>query len=164
MHHLGLATHDMEATLDFYEEVLGFRAVVCEMIHPETGGAIRHAFLDAGRGELLAFMEANEVEGVPADFDAGINRGLGVRGGMIHFAFRAEDETELEKKRAELQEKGVEVTEVVDHGWCKSIYFKDPNWIQLEYCCYTQELGDEHVRGRKGDDWKRWSRRSRPGE
>ena len=36
MHHLGLATHDMEATLDFYENVLGFPARVCEMIQPET--------------------------------------------------------------------------------------------------------------------------------
>ena len=42
MHHLGLATHDMERTLDFYENVLGFPAVVCEMIEPEAGGAIRH--------------------------------------------------------------------------------------------------------------------------
>ena len=57
IHHLGLATHDMEATLDFYENVLGFPARVCEMIEPETGGAIRHAFLDAGGGELLAFMK-----------------------------------------------------------------------------------------------------------
>ena len=55
MHHLGLATHDMEATLDFYENVLGFPARVCEMIEPETGGTIRHAFLDIGQGEMIAF-------------------------------------------------------------------------------------------------------------
>ena len=80
IHHLGLATHDMEATLDFYEQVLGMPALVCEMIEPETGGAIRHAFFDAGDGELVAFMECNEVRGVEPDFDTGINRGLGIRG------------------------------------------------------------------------------------
>jgi hypothetical protein len=34
-----------------------------------------------------------------------------------------------------LRAKGVEVTEVVDHGWSQSIYFKDPNGMSLEYCC-----------------------------
>ena len=159
VHHLGLATHDMEATLDFYENVLGFEARVCEMIEPKTGGAIRHAFLDVGNDELIAFMECNEVPGVSPDFDPGINRGLGIRGGMIHFAFKVDDEVELEKKRDELREKGVKVTEVVDHRWCKSIYFKDPNGIQLEYCCLTAELGEEHVSGRYSESWKRWFRR-----
>ena len=68
--HVGVATHDMEQTLEFYEEVLGFPARVCEMIEPATGGAIRHAFFDVGNGELFAFMECNEVTGV-GDFDAG---------------------------------------------------------------------------------------------
>ncbi len=159
MHHLGLATHDMEATLDFYENVLGFPARVCEMIEPETGGAIRHAFLDAGQGELIAFMECNEVRGVEVDFDTGINRGLGIRGGLIHFAFKVLDEVELEKKQGELREKGVKVTEVVDHGWCKSIYFRDPNCLQLEFCCFTAEFGEEHIRGRASEAWTRWARR-----
>jgi catechol 2,3-dioxygenase-like lactoylglutathione lyase family enzyme len=158
VHHLGLATHDMEATLTFYEEVLGFPARVCEMVHPETGGTIRHAFLDVGNGEMVAFMECNEVGGV-GDFDAGINRGLGIRGGMFHFAFKVDDAVALSKKRLELAEKGVKVTDVVDHGWCKSIYFYDPNHLQLEFCCLTEKLGEEHTSGRESPEWKRWSRR-----
>jgi len=47
----------------------------------------------------------------------------------------------LDDKRRELIAKGVEVTEVVDHDWAKSIYFKDPNGIQLEFCSYTRNLG-----------------------
>lgn len=160
IHHVGLATHDMEATLDFYERVLGFPAVVCETIDPPTGGVIRHGFLDAGNGELFAFMEANDVTGVPDDFDPGINRGLGIGGGMFHFAFRVDDESELEKKRDELRAKGVEVTDVVDHTWCKSIYFHDPNRLQLEFCCLTQELGEEHVAGRESSVWKGLARRA----
>jgi len=161
LHHLGLATHDMEATLAFYEDVLGFPAVVCEMIDPPGGGVIRHGFVDAGRGELLAFMEANDVAGVPDDYDAGINRGLGIRGGMFHFAFRADDEAELEKRRDALREKGVEVTDVVDHGWCRSIYFHDPNGLQLEFCCLTEALGPRHVAGRESPVWRRLARRQR---
>jgi len=159
-HHVGLATHDMEKTLDFYERVLGFRAVVCEMLQPDGGGAIRHAFFDAGNGELLAFMEATDVVGVAPDFDASINRGLGTGSGMYHFAFKVEDERELEEKRTELQAKGVEVRGVVDHHWCKSIYFRDPNFLQLEYCCLTEALGPSHTRGRGSDAWRRLARSS----
>ncbi len=158
IHHIGLATHDMEATLAFYEEVLGMPARVCETIQPETGGAIRHAFFDAGGGELVAFMECNEVAGVAPDFDPGINRGLGIRGGMYHFAFAADDPAALVKRRDELLEKGVSVSDLVDHGWCQSIYFRDPNGVQLEYCCLTAELGPEHLKGRDADAWTRWSR------
>ena len=57
VHHLGLATHDMEATIEFYENVLGFKTRVCDIISPAAGGAIRHAFLDVGNGEMIAFME-----------------------------------------------------------------------------------------------------------
>jgi catechol 2,3-dioxygenase-like lactoylglutathione lyase family enzyme len=159
IHHIGIATHDMEATTAFYEDVLGFRAVVCEVIELERGGVIRHAFFDAGSGELFAFMECNDVNDVPTDFDAGINRGLGIRGGMYHFAFRVDDEVELEAKQADLTAKGVAVRGVVDHGWCKSIYFRDPNFLQLEYCCLTGELDESHAAGRFSKAWTRLARR-----
>ena len=159
IHHIGVATHDMEGTLDFYENILGFPAVVCEMIEPETGGAVRHAFFDVGEGEMIAFMEANGIDGVSSDFDAGINRGLGTGSGMYHFAFKVADSTELVKKRDELLEKGLKVRGIVDHGWCKSIYFRDPNFLQLEFCCLTAELGDRHVADRDSEAWKNFARR-----
>ena len=40
----------------------------------------------------------------------------------------------------------VDVTEVVDHDWAKSIYFKDPNGIQLEFCCFTRNLNADDAR------------------
>jgi catechol 2,3-dioxygenase-like lactoylglutathione lyase family enzyme len=159
IHHLGLATHDMEATLDFYENILGFTTRVCDLIKPEGGGTIRHAFLDAGNGELVAFMESNDVDGIAGDFDTGINRGLGIPGGMIHFAFKAESPDDLRSKREYLIGKGVDVTNVVDHGWCQSIYFKDPNHLRLEYCCLTEVLNDDHVADRASDDWRGLARR-----
>jgi len=159
IHHLGLATHDMEATLEFYEEILGFPAIVCELIEVQGGGVIRHAFFDAGHGELVAFMEANDVAGVADDFDAGINRGLGTGPGMVHFAFRVDDPAELDAKRTDLIAKGVKVRGIVDHGWCQSIYFHDPNSLQLEFCCVTAELGAEQRAGRFSEKWQSYARR-----
>ena len=141
--HIGLSTLDLDKTREFYEGVLGFKPVRCDTIKVKEGGQIRHIFFDTGRDQLIAFMEARGVPGVPKEYDAGINRGLGVPSAFYHFAFETGSLPGLEKKREELLGKGVKVSEVVDHDWAKSIYFKDPNGMQLEYCCYTRELNDE---------------------
>ena len=57
-----------------------------------------------------------------------------------------------------LRGKGVDVTDVVDHGWCKSIYFRDPNYLQLEYCVVTEELGERHVTDRSEPGWTELAR------
>ena len=144
--HVGLSTLDLDRTRDFYEHVLGFKPVRCDVLKVKEGGRIRHIFFDTGCDQLIAFMEASGVPGVPADYDAGINRGLGVPSVFYHFAFEAGSEAALDEKRHELLAKGVEVTEVVDHDWAKSIYFKDPNGIQLEFCCFTRNLNADDAR------------------
>ena len=138
--HIGLSTLDLDKTRDFYENILGFKPVRCDTIKVKEGGHIRHIFFDTGRDQLIAFMEARNIPGVPVEYDAGINRGLGVPSAFYHFAFEAGTEAGLEAKRKELLAKGVEVSEVVDHDWAKSIYFKDPNGMQMEFCCFTREF------------------------
>jgi catechol 2,3-dioxygenase-like lactoylglutathione lyase family enzyme len=144
--HIGLSTLDLDRTRDFYERVLGFRPVRCDILKVKEGGEIRHIFFDTGHDQLIAFMEARAVPGVPAEYDAGINRGLGVPNVFYHFAFEAGSEAGLDEKRSELLAEGIEVSEVVDHDWAKSIYFKDPNGIQLEFCCFTRNLNADDAR------------------
>jgi catechol 2,3-dioxygenase-like lactoylglutathione lyase family enzyme len=142
--HIGLSTLDLDKTRAFYEGVLGFKPVVADTITIEEGGNLRHMFFDVGGGQLIAFLEPNGVSGVPATYDAGINHGLGVPAGFYHFAFEAGSPAALAQKRDELRGKGVETTDVVDHGWARSIYFKDPNGLSLEYCCV---VGNRPVTG-----------------
>lgn len=139
--HIGLSTLDLDTTRDFYENVLGFKPVRCDMLRIKEGGQIRHVFFDIGRDQLLAFMEAQGVPGIPAEYDAGINRGLGVPSAFYHFAFEAGSVAALEAKRTELLAKGVQVSDIVHHDVAQSIYFRDPNNISLEYCCLTRDLG-----------------------
>jgi catechol 2,3-dioxygenase-like lactoylglutathione lyase family enzyme len=141
--HIGLSTLDLDKTREFYGTVLGFKPAVADTIKIEEGGRIRHIFFDVGRDQLIAFMEADGVRDVPAEYDAGINRGLGVPGSFYHFAFEAGSEAALADKRDELRVKGVNVTDIVDHGWAKSIYFKDPNGLSLEYCCQVRNLTED---------------------
>ena len=139
--HIGLSTHDLDATREFYETTLGFDVVRCDTIKIRQGGYIRHMFVDCGQDQLVAFMEPNNIPGMPDDFDAGINKGLGIPGVFYHFAFEAGNLHELNAKREELIGKGVQVTDIVDHEWAMSIYFTDPNGISLEYCCLTRDIG-----------------------
>src|SRR5260370_4955065 len=141
--HLGLSTLDVDKTREFYEGVLRFKPVVADRITIKEGGYLRRLFFDVGRDQLLAFLEPRGVPDVPADYDAGINRGLGVPAGFYHFAFEAGSAAALAAKRDALRAKGVEVTEVVDHGWSKSVYFKDPNGMSLEYCCMLRDLTED---------------------
>jgi len=50
-----------------------------------------------------------------------------------------ESEEDLEAWRQRLEERGADVTSVVNHGWCKSIYFRDPvNDLMHEFCVQTR--------------------------
>jgi catechol-2,3-dioxygenase len=51
---------------------------------------------------------------------------------MDHLSFNLPDEAALEQLRKRLDAAGCEVTEVVDHGFVRSVYFTDPNGIALE--------------------------------
>jgi catechol 2,3-dioxygenase-like lactoylglutathione lyase family enzyme len=102
--HIGLSTLDLDKTRAFYEGVLGFKPVVADTIKIKEGGYLRHLFFDVGRDQLIAFLEPNGVPDVPAKYDAGINRGLGVPAGFYHFAFEAGSPASLAEKRDELGE------------------------------------------------------------
>jgi catechol 2,3-dioxygenase-like lactoylglutathione lyase family enzyme len=146
--HVGLATRDLERTKEFYESILGFKTLLIDVIDVQEGGQIRHLIMDAGRDQVIAFMEPRNVPGIPAEYDAGINHGLGLPSAFYHVAFEAGSEGALEQKRQELLRHGVHVTEVVDHDFAKSIYFKDPNGIQLEFCCSTRDLTEQDAKAR----------------
>ena len=139
--HIDLATKDMEATRRFYEDALGFPLVRADLFEIVGHGTMKHYFFDIGGGQLLGFMSGEAVDGFNKDYDSGINRGLGLPHGVYHFAFNAASEGELEAVKQRLEAQDIAVRGPVDHeGWCKSIYFDDPNGLQLEYCHLTREF------------------------
>lgn len=134
--HIDLGTKDMEATRAFYEGLLGFPLVRADLVEIGDNGRMKHFFFDVGNGQLIGFMSGEDVTGFPKEFDSGINRGLGLARGVYHFAFDAETEADLERIKSHLESHGVKVRGPVEHeGWAKSIYFEDPNGLQLEVCC-----------------------------
>ncbi len=133
--HIDLGTKDMEATRAFYEDLLGFPLVRADLVEIADQGRMKHYFFGVGNGQLMGFMSGEDVGGFPKDFDTSINQGLGLPPGVYHFAFDAETENDLLRIKQSLVSNGVEVNGPVDHeGWSKSIYFRDPNGLQLEVC------------------------------
>jgi catechol 2,3-dioxygenase-like lactoylglutathione lyase family enzyme len=143
VHHLGLTTLDIDRTIDFYTNILGWKVAWCDVLEPPEGGRIRHAFLDTGDGTLVAFMCPEKVPGIPAEFATDISSAQNLPAAFYHFAFNVNSLQELEAKREHLADKGVDVTPVVDHEWCRSIYFNDPNGLLLEYCVSVREFNDD---------------------
>jgi catechol 2,3-dioxygenase-like lactoylglutathione lyase family enzyme len=142
--HVDLATKDMQATTAFYSGLLGFPVVRTDLIDKEGVGVIQHVFFDVGCGQMIAFASGEDAPGYPKDFDTCVGRALGLSDGIYHFAFEAGSVEELEAIKVRLETAGVAVRGPEDHeGWCRSIYFRDPNDLIVEYCCQTRELTSE---------------------
>ncbi len=139
--HTELPTPDIEATREFYEDTLGFELIIDTTGHIEPEGTLRHLFFRCGDDQLVAFMEARGLEGLSSPGD--VAQAAGVPDPMLHLAFQADSLDDLEARRDELNATGVKTSPVVDFGWCKSFYFKDPHGLMLEYNCLTEPLPEE---------------------
>jgi catechol 2,3-dioxygenase-like lactoylglutathione lyase family enzyme len=138
--HIGLATHDIEATRAFYEGILGFPVIAFDTIEVNEGGRVRHMLFNVGRDQLIAFMEPRDVPGIPRTFDTSLFKSLGVPSGFYHIAFEAATEAGLTARRELLKSRGYEVGPISRHDWAISFYFMDPvNGLPLEFCCWTRE-------------------------
>jgi catechol 2,3-dioxygenase-like lactoylglutathione lyase family enzyme len=140
--HVGVSTHQMDATIRFYEGILGLRRVVDSLTRLKSGGTLREVYFDIGDGQVIVFMEPRSVPGIASDYDTGINEALGVPRGMYHYAFKVGSLEALEARRQDLRRHGVDVSAIIDLGHARSIFLFDPNGIQLEYCCQTRPFDE----------------------
>jgi catechol 2,3-dioxygenase-like lactoylglutathione lyase family enzyme len=130
VNHLALATNDMDATVRFYHGVLGM-----PLVGTLEAGPMKHYFFEIGVQNTIAFFEWDGTDvgelskpaGVPPDFPTQFD----------HISFNLPDEAALRALQDRLTRFLVEVTEVVDHGFMRSVYFTDPNGIALEASCWV---------------------------
>ena len=74
------------------------------------------------------------------DWSSEVSVGNGLPVWVNHLAF-ASDENRTEAVRTRLTEEGIVPLMEVDHGWCHSLYYMDPNGIMIEFCRDTGEFG-----------------------
>ncbi len=136
-HHLALATRDMKAIHAFYEGVLNFELVKVEVAETPGGGWAKHFFyrMDGDDSKFIAFWEMHGTPGGET-VETNISRAAGVPDFINHIAFDVKDAADLERRKTQWLKSGRDVLEI-DHGWCRSIYTKDPNDNLVEFCVTT---------------------------
>jgi catechol 2,3-dioxygenase-like lactoylglutathione lyase family enzyme len=133
INHLALITNDMDATVRFYHGVLGARLAA-------TLGTseFRHYFFDVGSHCTVAFFEYAGSTGAPFSVAAGVPDPRKVQ--FDHVALNLPDEDALHDLRRRLLHAGCGVTDIIDHGSVRSIYFTDPNGIALEASWWVRDV------------------------
>ena len=137
-HHVAYACRDIDATHHFYEDLMGFKLVHTEVETFKEGGFFRHTFYDLGDGSCIAFFDVHGV-GEQPDWKSEISTGNGLPVWVNHVAFRATEARQQEVKER-MATAGIEPLMDIDHDWCHSLYFVDPNGIMVELCRDTPGL------------------------
>lgn len=139
VNHLALITNDMDQTVRFYRDILGF-PLVGTIGNPQ----FRHYFFDMGNGGTIAFFEWPGVQNIGTRKPAG----LPDEGRQFdHVSFGVESLEAMVALQKRLRAAGVEVTRVVDHDFIQSIYFDDPNGIALEVSYWVRNLSEQPAWG-----------------
>jgi catechol 2,3-dioxygenase-like lactoylglutathione lyase family enzyme len=146
VHHLALVCKDMRATHEFYTSVMKMPLTCAINVPPYADEDAMHLFYDMGGGNQLAFFwfrEAPEAiigQAHPANVAA-----VNAHGSMHHIAFSVETEDEVLAWREHLKSMNVKVTPMIDHEFCKSIYFADPDGMQLEISYWVRALDQRDI-------------------
>ena len=125
--HVATLTSDMGLTVGFYEQAFG-ATVTFEMAKTDDHPWMK--ILDLGGGAALNVFE------VPAEDLIGERRRQGGRGAIDHFALSVESRAVLDDVRERLVAAGAqEVGEIQRLGDEWSLFFRDPDGMELEVCC-----------------------------
>ena len=148
VNHLALITSDMDATVRFYHGTLG-----AQLVGTIGTDDFRHYFFEFGPNCTVAFFEYSGSTAEPFAKPAGVPDARAPQ--FDHLSLNLPDEESLLQLRRRLKAADCEVTDVVDHGFIRSVYFNDPNGIALEASWWvrnpTEHPADYSDRGLFGD-------------
>jgi glyoxylase I family protein len=126
IHHAALICRDVEATIRFYQELLGFPLV--ELIENRDYTGSSHFFFDVGNRNLLGFFDFPGHEHPDSQETIG---------GVQHIAISVDAES-LAAARARFESEGIEFLGP-DRGVENSLYVRDPNGVGIEL--YQEQIG-----------------------
>ena len=126
IHHITFVGSNREATIDFYQGLLGMPLVFEQpnLDVPEEN----HLYFDAGDGRLITFFVRPTRANAPTPNPEGI-------GNLHHLAMTVSRAT-YTQVATRLNAHGIWNTGPIDRGFMDSIYFRDPNGQLLEMACF----------------------------
>jgi catechol 2,3-dioxygenase-like lactoylglutathione lyase family enzyme len=128
VHHSAFRCRDAEETRKFYEDILGLPLKAALVFEEEPGSGrplpYMHLFFQLGDGNYVAFF----------DVPGGAHEGkFKMKWGMdLHFAMEVASIDEMMAFKARLDAAGVPCFGPIDHHFVHSIYFYDPNGVNVE--------------------------------
>jgi glyoxylase I family protein len=131
LHHTAYTTRDMAKTRTFYENVIGLPLVATWSESDELFGKVRtycHCFFGLGDGGALAFFQfadrRDERKFSPRIPETPFH----------HIALKVDRSTQkaIERRIRAAGYRNPD-TFVLEHGYCRSVYVKDPNGLLLEF-------------------------------
>ena len=156
LHHNAYVTKDQEATRRFYEDLIGLPLVATWTEADVLFGKERvycHTFFGLGDGSALAFFQfvnPSDQEEFGPELPSSP---------FIHIALKS-DKRNQDAINERLEKAGYKEPEkyVLEHGYCRSLYVKDPNGLILEFTVDHKDVKkiDKIRRASSHDDLKRW--------
>lgn len=116
VHHVVAMCSDIEATIEFYQGVLGFP--LTELFENRDYPGSTHFFFDLGHGNLLAFFDFPDLH---------LGQYAEVLGGLHHLAISIDPENHARLKQAVI-DAGVPI----DFEHETSLYFRGPDGERIE--------------------------------
>jgi glyoxylase I family protein len=126
IHHAAFVCRDVEETIRFYQDFLGFPLV--ELVENRDYIGSSHFFFDLGNRTLLGFFD------FPGHDHEAYKETIGA---LQHLAISVDAE-QFDAAKAKLDAAGMEYLGP-DRGVLDSVYFRDPNGMGIEL--YREELG-----------------------
>jgi len=157
--HAAYRCRDAEQTRWFYEDVLGLKCSAALAFDEISGTGIKreymHLFFQMGDGNFIAFFDdpdtASEAKFTQKDsFD-------------VHIAFEIDAMEDLDVWKRKIKDARIKCAGPVDHGFVKSIYFYDPNGLQVEITCKTPAYQEimAHEGATAADEIRAWTQKTR---
>lgn len=152
LHHFAYRCRDAEQTRAFYEDLLGLPLthVIRAEIVPSTGEYCPyvHIFFELGDGSSVAFFDLGD--------DQGAEPSPNTPAWVNHLALKVDSLEVLEQAKRRLEDAGIDVLGITDHGFVRSIYFFDPNGVRLELCVDMQGPATQADRQRAHEALDAW--------
>lgn len=156
LHHTAYVTKDLETTRAFYEDVIGLPLIATYTEMDDLFGRERvycHCFFELADGSALAFFQFAEAID-QTEFGPDIPTSP-----FIHVALKVDAAAQAEIE-ARVVAAGIVApdTYVLEHGYCRSFYVKDPNGMILEFAVDAPDAAnaDAERRATARAELQRW--------
>jgi catechol 2,3-dioxygenase-like lactoylglutathione lyase family enzyme len=126
--HVATLTADLDRLIRFYVEAFGGE-LTFEMA--AAGDHPRMAVIDLGGGAALNVFEVDK------DSIIGERRTMGGRGAIDHFGLAVDSHATLKGLRERMVAAGAEIGEIQRLGGEWSLFFRDPDGMELEVCAHA---------------------------